>query len=151
MLLFVVRCVFAAARNIRRAAESFLRRLESEASARWQTCLHLYTCQSDNMQGKSGQILASHAGLRRWVVPERPAHRLPSARAKTNACRASGSNRQDCLDTLTEAGCKLLEVHDIGLDGQPYDDTSEATMRAKGRPPLCLVVLAQKRTEIATS
>lgn len=52
--------------------------------------------------------------------------------------------RQQYLDAVTEAGCTIHEVHDIALGGEPYGETSEATMTAKGVPPLCLVILAQK-------
>jgi len=55
------------------------------------------------------------------------------------------NTRADYLDALTEAGCTLLEVHDIALDGTPYGDVSEAAVKAKGMPPLCLVILAQKQ------
>src|SRR5258706_72870 len=54
------------------------------------------------------------------------------------------NTREDYLDALTEAGCRLLNVQDIALDGGPYGDVSEAVMKGKGLPPLCLVVLAQK-------
>jgi len=55
------------------------------------------------------------------------------------------NTREDYLEGLTDAGCDLLEVQDIALDGRPYGDLSEAAMRANGLPPLCLVILAQKR------
>ncbi len=53
--------------------------------------------------------------------------------------------REDYLDGLTEAGCRLLDVQDIAVGGEPYGDVSDAVMQAKGWPPLCLVVLAQKQ------
>jgi len=52
--------------------------------------------------------------------------------------------RDDYLEPLTEAGCTLLEVHDIGLDGKPYGSLDEESIAAKGLPPLALVVLARK-------
>ena len=52
--------------------------------------------------------------------------------------------RQDNIDAVTSAGCSVLEVKDIGLDGLPYGDVSEAAIKAKGLPPLCLVIWAQK-------
>jgi ubiquinone/menaquinone biosynthesis C-methylase UbiE len=53
--------------------------------------------------------------------------------------------RQDYLDALIEAGCGLLSVQDIALDGAPYGDVSDSVVRAKGKPPLCLIVLAEKQ------
>ena len=54
------------------------------------------------------------------------------------------NTRQDYLDALTDAGCEILEVHDIALGGEPYGDLSEEAMRRRGWPPLCLVILASK-------
>ncbi len=54
------------------------------------------------------------------------------------------NTRSDYLDALTESGCALLEAHDIALNGTPYGDISDAAMKRKGMPPLCLVVYAQK-------
>ena len=53
--------------------------------------------------------------------------------------------REDYLEGLTGAGCSLLDVQDIAVGGQPYGEVSEARMEAKGWPPLCIIVLAQKR------
>ncbi len=53
--------------------------------------------------------------------------------------------RQGYLDALTEAGCTILEIHDLAVDGQPYGPVSEATLATKGMPPFCLVILAQKQ------
>ncbi len=52
--------------------------------------------------------------------------------------------RDEYLDALTDSGCRLLTVHDLALDGTPYGDVSESAVRAKGLPPFCLVILAQK-------
>lgn len=54
------------------------------------------------------------------------------------------NTRQDYLDSATEAGCRLLEVQDIALDGQSYGEISPEAMQAKGLPPLCLILFAQK-------
>jgi ubiquinone/menaquinone biosynthesis C-methylase UbiE len=54
------------------------------------------------------------------------------------------TTREEYVRSLTGAGCVILEIHDIGLDGEPYGDISEPAMRAKNLPPLCLVILAQK-------
>ena len=59
------------------------------------------------------------------------------------------NTRQDYLDALTDAGCRILDVHDIALDGAPYGDISDAAIKAKGLPPLCLVILAQATTATA--
>ncbi len=56
------------------------------------------------------------------------------------------NRREDYLNGLTEAGCRLLDVQDIALGSEPYGDVSEVVVKAKGLPPLCLVVLAQKQT-----
>ena len=53
--------------------------------------------------------------------------------------------RQDYLDALTESGCNLLDVRDLALNGEPYGELTADAIQAKGWPPLCLVVLAQKR------
>jgi ubiquinone/menaquinone biosynthesis C-methylase UbiE len=55
------------------------------------------------------------------------------------------NSRQDYLDGLRNAGCTILDVQDIALDGSPYGDLSEEAMRVRGWPPLCLTILAEKR------
>jgi SAM-dependent methyltransferase len=55
------------------------------------------------------------------------------------------NTRADYLDALVEAGCTLLDIQDIALDGTPYGDVSEAVVKANGLPPLCLVLFAQKQ------
>ena len=54
------------------------------------------------------------------------------------------STREEYLGSLTDEGCEIVEVHDIGLGGEPYGELSEEAMSLKGLPPLCLVILARK-------
>ncbi|MFN8443523.1 MAG: class I SAM-dependent methyltransferase [Caldilineaceae bacterium] len=57
----------------------------------------------------------------------------------------TANSRQDYLDALTETGCTILEVRDLAVDGQPYGNVSPEAQQAKGMPPFCLIILAQKR------
>ena len=54
------------------------------------------------------------------------------------------STRQNYLDAIAAAGCTILDVQDIGLDGRPYGDVAESAIKANGLPPICLVILGQK-------
>jgi ubiquinone/menaquinone biosynthesis C-methylase UbiE len=56
--------------------------------------------------------------------------------------------RQDYLDALAAAGAVVLQTRDISVGGEPYGDVSPAAVRAKGVPPLCLVISARKRAPI---
>jgi ubiquinone/menaquinone biosynthesis C-methylase UbiE len=57
----------------------------------------------------------------------------------------TANTRQDYLDAVTAAGCRILDVRDIALDGSPYGDATPAAVAARGVPPLCLVILAEKQ------
>jgi SAM-dependent methyltransferase len=54
------------------------------------------------------------------------------------------NSREGYLDVIAGAGFAITEVHDIGLDGQPYGEVTEETMKANGAPPLCIVISAVK-------
>ncbi len=55
-----------------------------------------------------------------------------------------GHSRDDYLRALSAAGCTLLDVRDIGLDGKPCGDVSTEAVQKRGEPPLCLALLARR-------
>lgn len=55
--------------------------------------------------------------------------------------------RDGYLDAVEAAGCRLLDVHDLGTDGAPYGEVTQEVVAERGCPPLCLVVAAQKGTQ----
>lgn len=53
-------------------------------------------------------------------------------------------SREGYLEAVERAGCRVVGVHDLGIDGEPYGEVTEVAIAERGRPPLCLVVVAQK-------
>lgn len=52
--------------------------------------------------------------------------------------------RDGYLDAVEAAGCRLLDIHDLGTDGAPYGEVTQEVIAERGWPPLCLVVAARK-------
>ena len=51
--------------------------------------------------------------------------------------------REGYLRAVTDAGCEVVTVEDISVDGAPYGDTAKDVVQARGVPPLCLVVVGR--------
>jgi SAM-dependent methyltransferase len=60
--------------------------------------------------------------------------------ALPNAART----RDDYIDGVSRADCDVALVRDIGTDGSDYGEVSEAVVRGRGVPPLCLLIVARK-------
>lgn len=52
--------------------------------------------------------------------------------------------REAYPEAARRAGCRVLDVRDLGTDGRPYGEVTEEAIADRGWPPLCLVVAAQK-------